>query len=103
MTIETHTISDVAENRNYQVIVDVAADGIIVRSVDNDEVYIGVEICDGVLRAMLGPNAEILDVDREGIIAGETINPTLAELAEPRLGPCGCTDYHMADCPIRTG
>jgi len=19
------------------------------------------------------------------------------------LGPCGCTDYHMADCPIRTG
>jgi hypothetical protein len=20
-----------------------------------------------------------------------------------RLGPCGCVDYHMADCPIRTG
>ena len=19
------------------------------------------------------------------------------------LGPCGCTDYHMADCPTRTG
>lgn len=19
------------------------------------------------------------------------------------LGPCGCTDYHMADCPLRTG
>ncbi len=19
------------------------------------------------------------------------------------LGSCGCTDYHMADCPIRTG
>ena len=18
------------------------------------------------------------------------------------LGPCGCTDYHMADCPLRT-
>lgn len=18
------------------------------------------------------------------------------------LGPCGCVDYHMADCPIRT-
>lgn len=19
------------------------------------------------------------------------------------LGPCGCVDYHMSDCPIRTG
>ena len=19
------------------------------------------------------------------------------------LGPCGCTDYHMSDCPTRTG
>ncbi len=19
------------------------------------------------------------------------------------LGPCGCTDYHMADCPLMTG
>jgi hypothetical protein len=19
------------------------------------------------------------------------------------LGPCGCTDYHMADCPLITG
>jgi len=19
------------------------------------------------------------------------------------LGPCGCSDYHMADCPIRDG
>lgn len=19
------------------------------------------------------------------------------------LGPCGCIDYHMADCPLRTG
>lgn len=19
------------------------------------------------------------------------------------LGPCGCTDYHLADCPTRTG
>lgn len=19
------------------------------------------------------------------------------------LGPCGCVDYHMADCPTRTG
>lgn len=18
------------------------------------------------------------------------------------LGPCGCTDYHLADCPVRT-
>ena len=24
------------------------------------------------------------------------------EEAEQTLGPCGCTDYHMADCPIRT-
>ncbi len=22
---------------------------------------------------------------------------------EFKLGPCGCTDYHMADCPLRTG
>ena len=20
-----------------------------------------------------------------------------------KLGPCGCSDYHMADCPTRTG
>ena len=20
-----------------------------------------------------------------------------------KLGSCGCTDYHMADCPTRTG
>jgi hypothetical protein len=23
--------------------------------------------------------------------------------SEPTLGPCGCTDYHMADCPLMTG
>jgi hypothetical protein len=23
--------------------------------------------------------------------------------ANPTLGPCGCTDYHMADCPLMTG
>ena len=23
--------------------------------------------------------------------------------ADDTLGPCGCTDYHMADCPTRTG
>ena len=23
------------------------------------------------------------------------------EREEETLGPCGCTDYHMADCPIR--
>ena len=26
--------------------------------------------------------------------------------SDPRtdtLGPCGCRDYHMADCPIRSG
>jgi hypothetical protein len=22
---------------------------------------------------------------------------------EFKLGPCGCTDYHMADCPLMTG
>jgi hypothetical protein len=21
---------------------------------------------------------------------------------EDTLGPCGCVDYHMADCPLRT-
>ena len=29
------------------------------------------------------------------------------DLEDPReedsLGACGCTDYHMADCPTRTG
>lgn len=23
--------------------------------------------------------------------------------SDPTLGSCGCTDYHMSDCPIRTG
>lgn len=22
---------------------------------------------------------------------------------EDTLGPCGCTDYHLADCPLVTG
>ena len=26
-----------------------------------------------------------------------------AKLEDGTLGPCGCTDYHMADCPTRTG
>jgi len=26
-----------------------------------------------------------------------------AEDDDDTLGPCGCTDYHMADCPTRTG
>lgn len=27
----------------------------------------------------------------------------MAEADPEALGPCGCTDYHLADCPIRTG
>ena len=25
------------------------------------------------------------------------------EEVDDTLGPCGCVDYHMADCPTRTG
>lgn len=25
------------------------------------------------------------------------------EEVDDTLGPCGCTDYHLADCPTRTG
>lgn len=33
---------------------------------------------------------------------GQKGNASMAEDDET-LGPCGCTDYHMADCPTRTG
>ena len=26
-----------------------------------------------------------------------------AEQRRDSLGPCGCSDYHYADCPIRSG
>jgi hypothetical protein len=26
----------------------------------------------------------------------------LGDLNEDTLGPCGCVDYHLADCPLRT-
>lgn len=29
--------------------------------------------------------------------------PPLPEPEPETLGACGCTDYHLADCPIRTG
>lgn len=29
--------------------------------------------------------------------------PALPEDAPETLGACGCTDYHLADCPTRTG
>ncbi len=33
----------------------------------------------------------------------DEMNPEESAEDEFRLGPCGCTDYHMADCPLMTG
>lgn len=26
----------------------------------------------------------------------------MKEIDDETLGPCGCVDYHVADCPLRT-
>ena len=47
---------------------------------------------------------DIVPVDSRELAEEE--NVYVAESTQPlrdfALGPCGCTDYHMADCPTRT-
>ncbi len=60
------------EEKPVEVSVEMRDYGIEIHAVDHPHVYIGVEVSDGVLRATLGPLAEIISLD-EGIMAGERI------------------------------
>jgi hypothetical protein len=78
---ETHTISlldDGAEvNTWYQVEVAWGPSGVtveIVQNIEDREVYVGVEIWDGALRALMGPTAEITMNDNVGTIIEERID-----------------------------
>lgn len=39
----------------------------------------------------------------KAVIAIEFDEPKDDEEDDGTLGPCGCVDYHVADCPTRTG
>lgn len=44
--------------------------------------------------------AVVAKVTRTGPVYTLTLKP---ERDDWTLGPCGCVDYHYADCPLRTG
>ncbi len=44
----------------------------------------------------------IADAFKYGYTQGRTDIPLTEDVDEFTLGPCGCTDYHMADCPLMT-
>ncbi len=52
-------------------------------------------------------NDEQIDPDvqeaLDEIAAGDTTIVYSVDELWDTLGSCGCTDYHTADCPIRTG
>lgn len=47
--------------------------------------------------------ADIWDDERIGHYDDRTGDYSPPLRAPDALGACGCTDYHMSDCPTRTG
>ncbi len=81
---ETHTITLNDEGAEveiaYQVAVSWAKSGVTVEIVganEDREVYVGIEIWDGTLRALMGPTAEVTMNDNVGTIIEERIDDSV--------------------------
>ena len=56
------------------------------------------EVMHGAMRLEYVPSCYQRCLDCDKVVAASKPEPD-----DDVLGPCGCTDYHMNDCPTRTG